>query len=71
MKKTYSENDIIRFLYQETSHQENVDLSYLVEDHAKMNETYHIVTMAKAELDKLILRPSTKSISNILAFAGA
>ncbi len=71
MKKTYSEKDLVRFIYQETSHQENIDLAYLVEDHAQMNETYHLLTQAKVKLDEMLVRPSSRCINKVLAYAGS
>ncbi len=71
MKKTFTPEDYISYLYGETSVKEN----YLINEQFSNNwlalDEFRQMEKAKNELDKLLLQPSHRVCSRILNFASA
>ena len=69
MIKTFTQNDVIRFVYQETSEQETKEIEKALLCDAKLEEMYKDILFMKADLDKAKKTPSDKVINNILNYS--
>ncbi len=69
MIQTFTQHDVIRYVYQETTEEENLMIQDgLVHDN-EMLEFYLDMLDVKAGLDKSFQQPSERSIDNILAYS--
>ena len=69
MIQTFTQHDVIRYVYQETTEQEsNLIQDGLVHD-SEMLEFYLDMLDVKAGLDKSYRQPSERSIDNILSYS--
>ena len=69
MIQTFTQHDVIRYVYQETTEQEsNLIQDGLVHD-SEMLEFYLDMLDVKAGLDKSYRQPSEQSIDNILSYS--
>ena len=66
MMQPYSENDLVRFLYHETSTTENHGIAYQLEDNGSYNECFQDLMKAKRILNSLKLSPAQRSTDHIL-----
>ena len=66
MMKTYSQNDLIRFLYNETNTSEDHGIAYQLEDDGSYNESFKDLLKAKRILNSLKLSPAKSKINRIL-----
>lgn len=66
MMKTYSQNDLVRFLYSETNKSEDQGIAYQLEDDGSYNECFKDLLKAKRLLSPLTLSPSQSKINQIL-----
>lgn len=69
MMKHYSQNDLVRFLYHETSSSENQEIAYQLEDDGSYNESFSDLLKAKRILNSLNLSPGKSPIDRILAMS--
>lgn len=69
MVQVCTHDDIIRYVYQETTEAENVDVEEAMSLDTELLDFYLDCIDLKIGLNKIQLQPSEKAIANILAFA--
>mgnify|MGYP003574530555 FL=1 len=69
MTKTFTRNDLIRYIYQETTESEKKEIEQELLLDNKLFEEKKNLTEVSMELDRVDLSPSKKSIKKILNFS--
>ena len=69
MIKTFTQDDLIRFLYHETSEEENLELNRALKQDAELALQFNELQATIKKLDETLLEPSTRSIENILSYS--
>ena len=69
MTKTFTQNDLIRFIYQETTEEEALEIKRVLSFDPELQRHYRELMLAKTEMDKAQLEPSPVVIENILRYA--
>lgn len=69
MTKTITPHDIIRYLYKETSTEENVDIEVQKICNNEVDELMEDFQYIQINLNKIHYEPSSKNLKNILAYA--
>ena len=69
MTKTFTQNDLIRYLYHETSATETTEINKALICDSELQEQFKELTATKSQLDTVRLQPSPASIGNILSYA--
>jgi hypothetical protein len=69
MIKTFTQNDLIRFLYHETSEEETKEINKALLCDSELQEQYKELSVLRKELDAVRLEPSATSVQNILNYA--
>ena len=69
MTKTFTRNDLIRYIYQETTEREKqkIEQEFLLDN--KLFEEYKNLAEVSMDLDRVDLSPSEKTIKKILNFS--
>ena len=69
MIKTFTQNDLIRYIYQETTLEESDEIrsALLFDEH--LNEDYNHLKQTIVSLDKVEKQPSKNSIDRILSYS--
>lgn len=66
---TFTSEELLAFLYQETSTEKNEQIVNALEEDLKLREEYEQLCESKEELALVSFSPSQKSIDNILNYA--
>ncbi|MEM9859795.1 MAG: hypothetical protein AAF843_20755 [Bacteroidota bacterium] len=69
MIKTFTQDDVVRYVYQETSELETKEIRKALLCDAKLEEMYKDILSMKAELDKARKMPSDRTVNNILNYS--
>ena len=69
MIKTFTQDDLIRFLYHETSEEENVELGRALKQDAELALQYKELQGTIKRLDDSMAEPSAASIDAILKYS--
>ena len=69
MIKTITQDNLIRFIYRETSAEEASLIEEALRSDFELKELYEQLLESKAELDKVRLQPSQKVIDNIMNYS--
>lgn len=69
MIKTFTPNDILRYLYKETDKLESKSLEQAMLVHTDLLDQYVRLTDIKEQLDKIQLVPSESTIQSILEYS--
>lgn len=69
MTKTFTRNDLIRYIYQETTEREKQEIEQELLLDNKLFEEYKNLAEVSMELDRVNLSPSEKTINKILNFS--
>jgi hypothetical protein len=69
MIKTFTQNDLIRFLYHETSEQEEREINKALICDSELQEQYKELIATKNQLDVARLEPSAIVVENILNYS--
>ena len=69
MIKTFTRNDLIRFLYQETSEEETKEISNALLCDNELQAQYNELSSLQKSLDEAKLEPSASTIQNIMNYA--
>jgi hypothetical protein len=69
MAKNYTENDLLRYLYQEVSEQEKLEMDAQLLVDSKLNKAFVQLQSGKSSLELLAQEPSQTSIDIILEYA--
>lgn len=66
MIKTFTPTDLIRYLYHETTEEENREIESALLCDAELRQQYHELKETLAGLNEALLEPSDEVVSNIL-----
>lgn len=69
MTKTFTERDLIRYLYHETSEKEEKELNNALLCDSELLALYNEISAVKKMMDEAVLEPSSQTILNILSHA--
>jgi hypothetical protein len=69
MTKTFTRNDLIRYIYHETTEREQEEIKQELLVNNKLFEEYKDLAEVSMELDSFELRPSEKVVNKILNFS--
>lgn len=69
MIKTFTQNDLIRFLYHETSEEETKEINKALLCDSELQTQYKELNATRKELDAARLEPSSEIVENILNYA--
>ena len=69
MTKTFTQNDLIRFIYHETTEKETLEISHELTADPELQLLYRDLMLTKKGLDRATLEPSAVSVENILSYA--
>lgn len=69
MIKTFTQNDLIRYIYQETNEQENKEIEEALLFDNKLFDAYRKLMEVSEELNRLEKSPSEKVINKILNYS--
>jgi hypothetical protein len=69
MIKTFTQNDLIRFLYHETTEQEEREINKALICDSELQEQYKELIATKNQLDVARLEPSAMVVENILNYS--
>jgi len=69
MTKTFTRNDLIRYIYQETTESEKKEIEQELLLDNRLFEEYKNLAEVSMELDRIELSPSQKTINKILNFS--
>lgn len=69
MIKIFTQDDVIRYVYNETSELENIELEKAMLCDAELQEIYKELMVTKQQLDQSTKEPSDRVIQNILNYS--
>jgi hypothetical protein len=69
MIKTFTQNDLIRYLYHETTERETKEINKALICDAELQEQYNELTATKNRLDEARMVPSALVVNNILNYS--
>ena len=69
MTKTFTQNDLIRYLYHETSETETKEINKSLICDSGLQEQFKELLATKSQLDSARLQPSQDTVRNILDYA--
>ncbi|MCZ8216574.1 MAG: hypothetical protein O9262_10070, partial [Cyclobacteriaceae bacterium] len=64
--KTFTQNDLIRFLYHETTEKETEEIKHALLSDPELNEQFNQLCSLTQALDGGLLKPSSATVLNIL-----
>jgi hypothetical protein len=71
MIKTFTQDDLIRFLYHETTEEETREINKALLSDFELRQAYRDLCETKSALDRAQLEPSEETVMKILAAARA
>lgn len=69
MTKTFTQNDLIRYIYKETSEEENREIKNALLCDLELLDAYQELSATKYQLDRTFKTPSNSVINNILNYS--
>lgn len=69
MTKTFTQNDLIRFIYQETTEEETKEINLGLAADPELQRQFRELMLSRNALDKARLEPSSRTIDQILDYA--
>ncbi len=69
MIKTFTQNDLMRYLYRETTEKEEQEINRALLADNELRELYQSMSAMKNELDKAQLEPAASTVLNILSYS--
>ena len=66
---TYTSNDLIRFIYKETSAKESIQIAEQISSDWNLKEEYKMLKDAYRQLPKVTFSPKKETLSNILGYS--
>jgi hypothetical protein len=69
MIKTFTQNDLMRYLYHETTEKEEQEINKALLSDTELRAMYMSMVALKNEMDKAQLEPSPNTVLNILSYA--
>jgi len=64
MIKTFTQNDLIRYIYDETSHEEAIEIQQALLCNGRLQEEYKQLSTTKLMLDELLETSTSSSINS-------
>jgi hypothetical protein len=71
MTKTITEDDVLRYLYQETSHEENLAIEKQLLVNASLMDFYNNAKDTISKVNDLQMEPSMNIQNRIMAYSGS
>jgi hypothetical protein len=71
MTKTFTHDDLIRYVYNETTNEENHEIQEAIACDAVLMEQHSELQQLKAQMDGSMIAPSEKTINTILEYSKA
>ena len=71
MMKTFTPNDVLRYLYKETNPSENSALEVAMHLHADLLDKYVQLAGIKEQLDQVQMSPAKRTIKAILEYSNS
>jgi hypothetical protein len=69
MIKTFTQNDLIRYVYHETTERETKEINKALICDAELQEVYKELVATKSQLGEATLSPSVIAVQNILCYS--
>jgi hypothetical protein len=69
MIKTFTQDDLVRYLYKETSEAENKEIANALICDTELLDSYNQLRAIKKELDLIMKYPSDRVINNIIEYS--
>ena len=69
MTQTFTQDDLIRYLYRETTERETREIDKALICDSELQKQYKELVTMKSQLDELRMEPSDRSINGILNYA--
>ena len=69
MTKTFTQNDLMRYLYHETSEKEAEAIQKALQVDLDLQRRYFQLSEGKSEIDQVRLEPSSKTVLAIMSYA--
>lgn len=69
MTKTFTQDDVIRYIYDETSETENAEIEQALICDAHLQEMYKELNAVKRQLDHSLKQPSDSIIQSIMNYS--
>jgi hypothetical protein len=69
MEQSYTENDLIQFIYRDMEAVDYCELLFSIDDNPELKDTYESLITAKNDLPKVSFTPSTTSMNMIMAYS--
>ncbi|TRX58400.1 hypothetical protein FNH22_13710 [Fulvivirga sp. M361] len=69
MTKTFTQDDVIRYLYQETAEKESNEIEKAMLCDARLQEMYKEFALIKKDLSRALKQPSERVINSILNYS--
>lgn len=66
MIRTFTQNDLIRFIYHETTEEETQEISRVLSSDPELQRQYRELMLSAKSLDKASLEPSARAIEKIM-----
>ncbi len=67
--QTYTSEDLLRFIYKETSAKESIDMAAALEKDYRLKEEYNMLKESISILPKVTFSPSRNSLKRILNYS--
>lgn len=69
MEQAFTQNDLVRFAYRETSASETIDICEALDENSNLYAQYEAIETAKQILPRVKFRPTVASVRNILDYS--
>lgn len=69
MTKTFTQDDLIRFIYRETTEEETKEISRCLSTDAELERQYRELLITTQGLEKARLEPSAQTVEQIMSYA--
>ena len=66
MTKTFTQNDLVRLLYHETTEEEALEINRVLASDPELQRQYRELLLAHSSLDKARIEPSARAVENIM-----
>jgi len=69
MTKTFTPDDLVRYLYKETSEKENKEISHALICDSELLDMFKQLAAMKRDLNIIVKKPSDRVVNNILQYS--
>jgi len=69
MIKTFTQNDLVRYIYKETSAEENSEIEIAMLFDEELADSYTEILTVVSDLDGALKSPSAKTIDSIISYS--